>query len=304
MRSDHDNLIAAIIANPGDDLPRLVLADWLEEHAGEVECDHSDMGEDELRWYGYEGCPTCKGTCRVSNGFAERAEFIRVQVELAGEVKPCSSAYSQKKCRCSNCTKQEALRQRERELWVAHCKEWFNVGGITAAKLRNDSSQNNYGKVLAVIERGFPAEVRAPLAVLVGGECENCVGRGKHTVFGEDHECQSCLGTGTTPGIAHEISKCQPVTTWVATDKEPVHTNTGRFEQEDWAWVEHPPEDRLGWSEDDRGHFLPRWMWDRLEGHITTPSARTRAKRYPTRELALAALSRAIGEIAKQGEKV
>ena len=41
-------LLAAVLADPDDDAPRLVLADWLEE-----------------------------------NGFTERAEFIRVQIELA-----------------------------------------------------------------------------------------------------------------------------------------------------------------------------------------------------------------------------
>jgi uncharacterized protein (TIGR02996 family) len=46
--SDRDALIAAILANPDEDTPRLALADWLQE-----------------------------------NGEPERAEFIRVQVELA-----------------------------------------------------------------------------------------------------------------------------------------------------------------------------------------------------------------------------
>jgi uncharacterized protein (TIGR02996 family) len=48
MTADERALIQAIIANPDDDLPRLVYADWLEEH-----------------------------------GRPERAEFIRVQCELA-----------------------------------------------------------------------------------------------------------------------------------------------------------------------------------------------------------------------------
>jgi uncharacterized protein (TIGR02996 family) len=47
--TDGDALIRSILANPSDDAPRLVYADWLEEH-----------------------------------GRAEYAEFIRVQVELAG----------------------------------------------------------------------------------------------------------------------------------------------------------------------------------------------------------------------------
>src|SRR6476620_2551512 len=46
---DDDAFLRAIIANPDDDLPRLVYADWLDEH-----------------------------------GEPERAEFIRVQCELAG----------------------------------------------------------------------------------------------------------------------------------------------------------------------------------------------------------------------------
>ena len=46
--SDADALLAAVLADPDADLPRLVYADWLEER-----------------------------------GEAERAEFIRVQVELA-----------------------------------------------------------------------------------------------------------------------------------------------------------------------------------------------------------------------------
>lgn len=48
MNGDRDSFIAAIIARPDDDLPRLIFADWLDE-----------------------------------NGETERAEFIRVQCELA-----------------------------------------------------------------------------------------------------------------------------------------------------------------------------------------------------------------------------
>jgi uncharacterized protein (TIGR02996 family) len=46
--NDHDALLAAIIADPNDDLPRLAMADWLDE-----------------------------------NGQPHRAEFIRLQLELA-----------------------------------------------------------------------------------------------------------------------------------------------------------------------------------------------------------------------------
>jgi uncharacterized protein (TIGR02996 family) len=75
-----DALLRAVLGDPADDGLRLVYADWLEE-----------------------------------NGQGERAEFIRVQVELAGG-KPClsESASPRRFCRpeCRRC----ALRRREREL--------------------------------------------------------------------------------------------------------------------------------------------------------------------------------------------
>lgn len=54
--------LRAIRSTPDDDLPRLVYADWLEEHAGYVE----------------------DGTGRVSNGYAARADHIRKSI-YAGE---------------------------------------------------------------------------------------------------------------------------------------------------------------------------------------------------------------------------
>ncbi len=103
-------MIAAIIANPADDAPRLIYADWLDEHAGDVTCEpcnghgvilppmkmpkiHERIGKDGRteRYYINEPfkpiihpkCSTCNGTGRVSNGYVVRAEFIRVQIELA-----------------------------------------------------------------------------------------------------------------------------------------------------------------------------------------------------------------------------
>jgi uncharacterized protein (TIGR02996 family) len=77
-------LLRAILDAPEDDAPRLVYADWLDEHAGPVACDYCG-GRDQCpkgdgtfdeHWH----CPRCDGK---SNGYAERAEFIRVQCRLA-----------------------------------------------------------------------------------------------------------------------------------------------------------------------------------------------------------------------------
>jgi len=81
MSSDRDALFAAILANPDEDTPRLVYADWLEE-----------------------------------NGEAERAEFIRVQIELA---------------RLSEGDPRRApLMEREGGLLQSHQEEWLGLPAL------------------------------------------------------------------------------------------------------------------------------------------------------------------------------
>jgi hypothetical protein len=56
-------------------------------------------------------CPRCRDTGTVSNGNEARAEFIRVQCELAN--RPLASHPTH----CDECASTAALRRRERELW-------------------------------------------------------------------------------------------------------------------------------------------------------------------------------------------
>ena len=118
MPADLDHgLLAGVIASPDDDGPRMVMADWLEKR-----------------------------------GQSERAEFIRVQCELARLQDPvCPVCRSEKLIphrvtstpwltRCSECswchgpfwldtdTRMKhlaSLRRRERELWELGCSYWF-----------------------------------------------------------------------------------------------------------------------------------------------------------------------------------
>jgi uncharacterized protein (TIGR02996 family) len=76
MSADRAAFLRAIADNPDDDLPRLVFADWLDEH-----------------------------------GEPERAEFIRVQCELAGMT--------------ANDPRRLALTVRQNELWSAHRDRWL-----------------------------------------------------------------------------------------------------------------------------------------------------------------------------------
>lgn len=100
--SDELALLAAILANPDEDTPRLVFADWLDE-----------------------------------NGFAARAEFIRLQMELArepGHAHPYPPAY-------------RAKLTRFRELFQAHAGAWLAVVGVPLTR--------------AFFRRGFVEEIRA-----------------------------------------------------------------------------------------------------------------------------------------------
>jgi uncharacterized protein (TIGR02996 family) len=97
--SDEKGLLDDICANPDDDAPRLVYADWLEE-----------------------------------NGRPERAEFIRVQLALAG---PEADGH-----------RRGELRRREQELRQAHGDEWLQP----LRELLGPKSTPRF-------ERGFPAQL-------------------------------------------------------------------------------------------------------------------------------------------------
>lgn len=93
MTSDEPALLAAILAAPEEDTPRLVFADWLDENAGTVrKCmgQHQHAGKvgQELHGIVHTTDPRqlhhhCDEKCEVSDGRRERAEFIRVQCALA-----------------------------------------------------------------------------------------------------------------------------------------------------------------------------------------------------------------------------
>jgi uncharacterized protein (TIGR02996 family) len=96
--TDHAAFLAAIVAAPDDDLPRLVLADWLDEH-----------------------------------GQPARAEFIRVQCEIArtenfpGE-RFCTRANAQLRTGVKDCVSSKCpsckLRRRQWALWRRHGCDW------------------------------------------------------------------------------------------------------------------------------------------------------------------------------------
>lgn len=136
IMSDYDSLLASVIADPDDDTPRLVMSDWLEEHDGDKPCGDCDgkgwLWDDSGGNIGVQAhCFNCSSTGRVPNGFAARAEFIRVQIELA-------MWRNDLEYRLENMSfdKQDQLRRREQELlrefgeqWVRQVIDW-QVSGV------------------------------------------------------------------------------------------------------------------------------------------------------------------------------
>lgn len=143
--SDGEALLAAILANPDDDAPRLVYADWLEENVCDVPC---------LARYGWN-CKECNDIGHISIVLAERAEFIRVQCEIFRTM-PAKHA---DRCHCKGCK----LRHRERELATADIGKSRLVGPFPlAVKLSGFTNDANVSH--AICTRGFPSAITCTTA--------------------------------------------------------------------------------------------------------------------------------------------
>lgn len=128
--SDEQSLHAAILANPACDTARLAYADWLDE-----------------------------------NGEPERAEFIRVQVELAAiESEQGDSkfwgALRYSHATCSGCSPWCRANRRQHDLFAAHEFQWFTLP--TNFKTATEDSPD--GRPLAIVARGFLSEVTCTAA--------------------------------------------------------------------------------------------------------------------------------------------
>ena len=211
--------MAAICANPEEDAPRLIFADYLEEQ-----------------------------------GETARADFIRVQCELAeldGDGTQCPVCYwsiRQDGCQVGNCSYRpdkhhydypgwsqrqkgyHELRQRERELWESQFQngEWVIMPELAGRDWHvclptdNLASATEAGLLpILVVRRGFVAEIRCGIATLMGGPCQACDGVGILDQVMNWCRCIPCNGTGRIPGIGPTLVRQQPVVKVVITDKRP-----------------------------------------------------------------------------------
>lgn len=206
--TEREAFLAAILAAPADDLPRLVFADWLDE-----------------------------------NGEPERGEFIRVQCELAklGSVWNPGRHSTGPVCRCPVCD----LRRRERELLAAYGEAWappptgytrtvVTVSGPNAGSTAWIGWEVGH-LISLVVTRGWVDEVRCRLADWVSdGGCGRCDGMGRIDLDGS--RCGTCGGSGMRPGgVGPRLVREHPLERVVLTDREP-EPNRNVAHAPLWVW--------------------------------------------------------------------
>ncbi len=242
--TERDAMLAAICADPDDDVRRLAFADWLEE-----------------------------------NGQGERAEFIRVQCEIAGHERRTGSLYI---------TGPEG--RRVRELLCRHAYDWTSpiMRGrshrVDGATVRMPSDGMLEWEV--VFRRGFIEKACCMIASVGAGYCVSCYGVGGDTRDGQG-ECRRCNGTGDRfcPDPDALALVCNhPVTHVVIRDRDPYHNGKG------WCWynADRPEPHRGGTIAN-----IPGWLFREL-------SERERWQDYPTRELATDALAVAVCRVVRR----
>jgi uncharacterized protein (TIGR02996 family) len=207
--TDLDALFAAVIDRPDDDNPRLVYAECLEEQSGDLPDPDAALA---------------------------RAEFIRVQVELARLPDPeCLHCWPGNGCRYHE------LRRRERKLSEGRKQGWFpNLsGGEWSWHLQH--WQNPTYHIGWIISRGFVDSVTCDLRTWCGGECDRCGGSGQRErrrgagpggASPMYDDCPDCRGTGRVVGIGPAVVRAHPVRRVVLTDREPRQTDSGMY----WYW--------------------------------------------------------------------
>jgi uncharacterized protein (TIGR02996 family) len=185
VTDDELALLAAVLASPGDDTPRLVYADWLDEH-----------------------------------GRPERAEFIRCQVRIAEIGRELQS---EEDCEQKCCAERIALRRRERELLTAHGDEWFGVdlrdeNRDTTEPLPPLRTSRGFVEYVACSWEAWVATYATALYWRAEVACPACGGDGdryweKGSPYRDvDSRCPACEdGTGRVPNPDPPPPTAQPV---------------------------------------------------------------------------------------------
>lgn len=282
--TDEQALRRAILEQPLEDTPRLMYAD------------------------------------EVEAGNPDRAEFIRVQVEIERlpphEYADCVTGPPG----CGRCSVMAALRRRERELWALgapacpyEVPAGYDFNYFIDATLPSDLRGGRL-----VVRRGFADELWCDLDSLLGGGTCDCNATVRHIQGG----CRYCGAPPqgpprVAPGVAAEIFRLHPVTR-VVTGKRPSEWAAGADENADrreWVWErdmsDQPnPDDfpYLGVGPYDPADtaydaaVIPGEVFDVMggvSGGLYFVIGKDSCKRYRTAADALDALSRAVVTVCR-----
>lgn len=229
-------LLMAVLANPADDLPRKVFADWLDEHG--------DLTRAEFI---RTQCAVAEVEQELSRPYRFQTECTELSANWCGVCGDCCCPSPEESKNDSNCplhsprsrhSSDDSLRSvlldlttRESELWTA------GGHGMPWPRLAATMTLNFFGRLschrMAVYRRGFVDEVVVPtVEVFIGRECDACDGPVGHcrgplcTVsyrcggcecdcdacsdFMADRRCLTCGGSGLIGGHL-DIVKQHPV---------------------------------------------------------------------------------------------
>lgn len=196
--------LGAIAAQPEDDTPRLVYADWLDERGSrQVTC---PMCEGGFAPAGWSECFRCSGSGTVADrGEADRAAFIRWQVAGDHVAEFCLKNHPEwRAAPCPGCGGEG-----DRRPTGQHCMTCGGSGDLFTEP--NWSEWNRNERVArepkprpVTFRRGFVDAVGCSFAEL-GGErqCHDCRGRGYQRrtdipgVYNDEHTmtCPACSGS-------------------------------------------------------------------------------------------------------------
>lgn len=250
------DFMAAILANPDDDAPRLIYADWLEE-----------QGDSDRSEFIKVQCELAKDK-RTYRQWADGKEFVDQSIEeLTKRVEEYRqekwpNTYSVSAIKVVPNLEEDELRRRERELLDGNEQKWFKLPFNWIVSRGPVVPNPHHGVVIP--KRGFIAEVHTTLQEWMGQPCSCYRQTGiLRNPFDGHFTCKKCKGRGTLPGHGPAIVRAAPVEKVVITDAV-IHPSNGNNTYYVGGLDSYPVE-----------------YWSRLEN-------------LPSRQAALAALSDAL----------